>query len=121
LQLLRFSRRFSPGNGGPLAAKLVARGAVRFARTASAGANPQNSGRAAIGLPGWAFRPYFPAKGNIGFRSGWAYDGGAVVVPWTGPKTAMEIRNEGAPFRCLGLHTHGKAPMEAQARFSEES
>src|SRR5690348_11360668 len=32
------------------------------------------------------------------------YDGGAVVVP----QVNAEIRNEGAPFRCLGLHTHRK-------------
>lgn len=28
--------------------------------------------------------------------------------------------NEGTPFRCLGLHTHRKAPAEAQTRFSED-
>jgi hypothetical protein len=33
----------------------------------------------------------------------------------------MEFRNEGTPFRGFGPHTHRKAPMEAQARFSEES
>lgn|SRR5579883_662740 len=31
-----------------------------------------------------------------------------------------KIGNEGAPFRCLSLHTHQKAPVEAQARFSED-
>ena len=38
----------------------------------------------------------------------------------TGLKPDAEIRNEGAPFRCLGLHTHWKAPTEAQTRFSED-
>ncbi len=33
----------------------------------------------------------------------------------------MEFWNEGTPFRCFGPHTHRKAPVEAQARFSEES
>ena len=33
----------------------------------------------------------------------------------------MEFWNEGTPFRCFGPHTHWKAPVEAQARFSEES
>ena len=31
-----------------------------------------------------------------------------------------EVQNEGTPFRCLGPHTHWKAPAEAQARFSED-
>jgi hypothetical protein len=43
-----------------------------------------------------------------------------VVVPQTSPKAGAEIKNEGAPFRCLGLHTRWKAPAEAQARFSED-
>src|ERR1019366_7889116 len=29
--------------------------------------------------------------------------------------------NEGTPFRWLGLHTHWKAPAEAQTRFSEDT
>src|ERR1039457_1028698 len=33
----------------------------------------------------------------------------------------MEFWNEGTPYRCFGPHTHRKAPVEAQARFSEES
>src|SRR5271169_207931 len=33
----------------------------------------------------------------------------------------VELWNEGTPFRCFGPHTHRKAPVEAQARFSEES
>ena len=33
---------------------------------------------------------------------------------------AAENWNEGTPFRRLGLHTHRKAPAEAQTRFSEE-
>ena len=32
-----------------------------------------------------------------------------------------DIRNEGTPFRCFGPHTHEKALVAAQARFSEES
>jgi hypothetical protein len=43
-----------------------------------------------------------------------------VVVPQTSPKAGADIRNEGTPFRCLGLHTHWKAPAEAQTRFSED-
>ena len=33
---------------------------------------------------------------------------------------AAENWNEGTPFRRLGLHTHRKAPAEAQTRFSED-
>jgi hypothetical protein len=33
----------------------------------------------------------------------------------------VEFWNEGTPFRDFGPHTHRKAPVEAQARFSEES
>src|SRR5208283_2750435 len=33
----------------------------------------------------------------------------------------VEFWDEGAPFRCFGPHTHRKAPVEARARFSEES
>jgi hypothetical protein len=36
------------------------------------------------------------------------------------PQGRCENRNEGTPFRCFGLHTHWKAPTEAQTRFSEE-
>src|ERR1017187_2174790 len=47
------------------------------------------------------------------------------VAPWPFPipviHAGMECRNEGTPFRCFGPHTHRKAPVEAQARFSEES
>lgn len=43
-----------------------------------------------------------------------------MVVPQTSPKASAEIRNEGTPYRCLGLHTHWKAPAEAQTRFSED-
>lgn len=42
------------------------------------------------------------------------------VVPQPARCRKAEIKNEGAPFRCLGLHTHRKAPAEAQARFSED-
>ena len=44
-----------------------------------------------------------------------------MVVAQTSPKAGAEIRNEGTPFRCLGLHTHWKAPAEAQTRFSEDT
>ncbi len=66
--------------------------------------------------------PCFPSAKpeKVGFRSGWAYDGGAVVVPQSARCRNAEINNEGAPFRCLGPHTHRKAPAEAQARFSED-
>ena len=43
-----------------------------------------------------------------------------MAVPRTG-SPGMEFWNEGTPFRCFGPHTHRKAPVEAQARFSEES
>jgi hypothetical protein len=43
-----------------------------------------------------------------------------MIVPHA-PYRRMEFRNEGTPFRGFGPHTHRKAPMEAQARFSEES
>ena len=43
-----------------------------------------------------------------------------MVVPQASPKAGAEIGNEGTPFRCLGLHTHWKAPAEAQTRFSED-
>ena len=59
--------------------------------------------------------------GNIGFDQVKQ----TTVAPWsfphTSPITDVELWNEGTPFRCLGLHTHRKAPAEAQARFSEES
>ena len=44
-----------------------------------------------------------------------------MVVPQASPKAGAEIGNEGTPFRCLGLHTHWKAPAEAQTRFSEDT
>jgi hypothetical protein len=43
-----------------------------------------------------------------------------VVVPQTSLTAVAEVGNEGAPFRCLGLHTRWKAPLEAQTRFSED-
>jgi hypothetical protein len=43
-----------------------------------------------------------------------------VVVPQIGLAADAEFGNEGAPFRCLGLHTRWKAPAEAQTRFSED-
>ena len=43
-----------------------------------------------------------------------------MVVPQASPKAGAEIWNEGTPFRCLGLHTHWKAPAEAQTGFSED-
>ena len=44
-----------------------------------------------------------------------------MAVPHTGHYSGMERGNEGTPYRCFGPHTHRKAPVEAQARFSEES
>jgi len=41
-----------------------------------------------------------------------------VIVPQA--NFAAENWNEGTPFRRLGLHTHRKAPAEAQTRFSED-
>jgi len=43
-----------------------------------------------------------------------------VVVPQPASTASAEVKNEGTPFRCLGLHTHWKAPAEAQTRFSED-
>jgi len=43
-----------------------------------------------------------------------------MIAPHTS-SNFVEFWNEGTPFRDFGPHTHRKAPVEAQARFSEES
>src|SRR5208283_1884534 len=74
---------------------------------------------------GWTANrcPYFPAQTNAGE---YRFPVRLGLRRWHRGRSSKrrhataEVQNEGTPFRCLGPHTHWKAPAEAQARFSED-
>ena len=79
------------------------------------------SGQKTFGHP--AILPILPRNSRGNFSSFWLSQ-----RRWRRDRSSrqkivwfLDFRNEGTPYRGFGPHTHRKAPVEAQARFSEES